>query len=72
MLYLRNRRQLAILELAVPSTGERHIDDELRELRKVLHFREGAYRGAWFLSALAMIFMFIGSVLFVLVQLGRS
>ena len=56
------------LAIAVPSPGQRHIDEELRELRKVMNFREGAYRGAWFLSALAMILMFIGAVLFVAVQ----
>ncbi len=54
------------LGIAVPAAGQRQIDEELQELRKVLHFRERAYRGAWVLSALAMILMFVGAVLFVL------
>jgi hypothetical protein len=53
------------LGIAIPAQGQRKIKEELQELRKVLYFREGAYQGAWLLSALAMILMFLGAILFV-------
>jgi hypothetical protein len=53
------------LGIAVPSPGVRQVDQELQELRKVLYFREGAYRWAWILSGLAMILIFIGGLLLV-------
>jgi hypothetical protein len=56
------------LGIAVPSQNRQEIEGELRELRKVLYFRENAYRFAWALAALAMILMFIDAILFVIAR----
>ncbi|MGZ9263074.1 MAG: hypothetical protein ACXW6V_26715 [Candidatus Binatia bacterium] len=53
------------LEIAVEEEGTLNVASELSELRKVLYFRESAYRGVWILSACAMILMFVGALLFV-------
>jgi hypothetical protein len=58
------------LGLAVPSAGQQKTADELKELRKVLYFRECAYRWAWIFAAWAMIFMFIDAVLWALSRFG--
>ena len=58
------------LSIARPENGKNNDSAEVQELQKVLYFRERAYRWAWGLSALAMIAIFFGAVLFFGTRLG--
>ena len=58
------------LSLARPENGKNDDATEVRELQKVLYFREQAYRWAWLLSAWAMVAIFIGAFLFFGTRLG--
>jgi hypothetical protein len=52
------------LSIACPEKGADNLDGELKELRKVLKFREGTYKLAWLLSLLALLAMFITTIIF--------
>jgi hypothetical protein len=60
----------SFLSLARPEAGQPNDNFEVTELRKVLFFRERAYRCAWAFPAWAMVIILVGAVLFFGSHLG--